>query len=116
MKQWKSEYRADVTMYVATQVAGAMLVENVHVYEMMKIRVLNGGHSAISCRACSPPLTTRDGQLDHNSKTHKAIGPTPSIHFAQALLAETNDARSQHCRTHADHAPPRMKKELTNLT
>jgi hypothetical protein len=32
-----------------------MLVENVHVYEMMKIRVLNGGHSAISCRACSSP-------------------------------------------------------------
>lgn len=37
------------------EVAGAMMVENVHVYEMMKIRVLNGGHSAISCRTPSPP-------------------------------------------------------------
>jgi hypothetical protein len=41
------------------EVAGAMMVENVHVYEMMKIRVLNGGHSAISCRTPSPPTHPR---------------------------------------------------------
>lgn len=33
------------------EAAGAMLVDNVHAYEMMKVRVLNGGHSAISCGA-----------------------------------------------------------------
>ena len=31
------------------EIVGAIMVDDVRAYEMMKIRVLNGGHSAISC-------------------------------------------------------------------
>jgi mannitol 2-dehydrogenase len=38
---------------------GALIVNNVTVYESMKIRVLNGGHSAISCGTPQPPCGKR---------------------------------------------------------
>eukprot|EP00959_Pyramimonas_sp_CCMP1952_P233291 4874964-Pyramimonas_sp.AAC.1 len=49
--QWVVEDKFVDDCRPAWEEAGAMLVEDVQAYETMKIRLLNGGHSAISCLA-----------------------------------------------------------------
>jgi len=60
------------------EAAGAMLVDNVHAYEMMKVRVLNGGHSAISCVAYL---------LGHRD-VHESLTDARVLHFLRAYFQE----------------------------
>eukprot|EP00959_Pyramimonas_sp_CCMP1952_P238788 4990056-Pyramimonas_sp.AAC.1 len=57
---------------------GALIVDNVSVYEAMKLRVLNGGHSAISCV----------GYLLGHRDVHVAMKDSRVSYFLKAYFAE----------------------------
>eukprot|EP00238_Polyblepharides_amylifera_P002005 CAMPEP_0196585382 /NCGR_PEP_ID=MMETSP1081-20130531/50433_1 /TAXON_ID=36882 /ORGANISM="Pyramimonas amylifera, Strain CCMP720" /LENGTH=1314 /DNA_ID=CAMNT_0041906905 /DNA_START=249 /DNA_END=4193 /DNA_ORIENTATION=- len=78
--QWVIEDRFVDGCRPKWEMAGALVVEDVTVYELMKIRVLNGGHSALSCVAYL---------LGHRD-VHKAMADSRVLYFVRAYFSEVS--------------------------